>query len=124
MSYFGVFGYLSHVHISYCERIQRNDKSIRDILLRVSEESKIYRLYDPVPHKIIVSRDAVFDEDNNWDWDKSYKKIVLVKLTQSDNDKESNATTETKDRVEIDAHSNVEELVANGSNEENSYSLI
>ena len=40
---------------------------VRCILLEVSEESKAYRLYDPISHKIIVKRDAIFEEKNGWE---------------------------------------------------------
>jgi hypothetical protein len=33
----------------------------------VSEESKAYRLYNPNTQKIVISRDAVFSEDEGWD---------------------------------------------------------
>ena len=46
--HFRVFGYISHVHIPDSKRIKLDDKSVRCVLLRVSEESKAYRLYDPV----------------------------------------------------------------------------
>ena len=49
------------------------DKSFTCVLLGVSEESKAYRLYDPIAKKIVISRDVVFEEDKSWDWDKSYK---------------------------------------------------
>jgi hypothetical protein len=35
-------------------------------LLGVSEESKAYKLYNPVDEKIIISRDVVFEEDKEW----------------------------------------------------------
>ncbi|GJX04969.1 retrovirus-related pol polyprotein from transposon TNT 1-94 [Tanacetum coccineum] len=38
------------------------------VLLGVSDESKAYRLYDPVSKKIIVSRDVIFEEDESWNW--------------------------------------------------------
>lgn len=36
------------------------------IFLGVSDESKAYRLYDPVTKKIIISRDVIFEEDAKW----------------------------------------------------------
>lgn len=37
-------------------------------MLGVSEESKAYRLYDPITKKITISRDVIFEEDAIWDW--------------------------------------------------------
>lgn len=31
----------------------------------VSDESKAYRLYDPISNQIILSRDVVFEEDKS-----------------------------------------------------------
>lgn len=42
-----------------------DDKSVSCILLGVSEKSKVYRFYDPVSQKIIISSDIVFEEDKN-----------------------------------------------------------
>lgn len=60
VEYFRVFGCLAHVHVPYQKRIKLHDKSIQCVLLGVSDESKAYRLFDPVSKKIIVSRDVVF----------------------------------------------------------------
>jgi hypothetical protein len=38
------------------------------IHLGVSDESKAYKLFDPLNKKIIISRDVVFDENKSWDW--------------------------------------------------------
>ena len=60
VEYFRVFGCLAHVHVPDHKRIKLDDKSIQCVLLGVSDESKAYRLFDPVSKKIIVSRDVVF----------------------------------------------------------------
>ena len=60
VEYFRVFGCLAHVHVPDQKRIKLDDKSIQCVLLGVSDESKAYRLFDPVSKKIIVSRDVVF----------------------------------------------------------------
>lgn len=52
-----------HVHVPDVRRRKLDAKSIACVLLGVSEESKAYRLYDPVARKIVVSRDIVFEED-------------------------------------------------------------
>lgn len=40
------------------------------MFLGVSQESKAYRLYDPVTDKVVISRDVIFDEEATWDWPK------------------------------------------------------
>ena len=65
VDHFRVFGCISHVHIPNSKRTNLDDKSVRCVLLRVSEKSKAYRLYDPISQKIIISRDVKFEEENN-----------------------------------------------------------
>lgn len=80
VDYFKVFGCVSHVHVLDSKRTKLDDKSLRCVLLGVSEESKAYRLYDPVSQKILVSRDVVFEEDKSCDWDKRHEKVILAYL--------------------------------------------
>jgi hypothetical protein len=47
------------------------------VLLGVSEESKGYRLYDPIAKKIIISRDVIFEKARQWNWDASYEDQIL-----------------------------------------------
>ena len=58
VDYFRVFGCIGHVHVSDSKRKKLDDKSFQYVLLGMSEESKAYRLYDPVSKKIVVSRDV------------------------------------------------------------------
>ncbi|KAF0920508.1 hypothetical protein E2562_035531 [Oryza meyeriana var. granulata] len=41
------------------------------VMLGYESGSKAYRLYDPVAHHVHVSRDMVFDELAQWDWESS-----------------------------------------------------
>lgn len=68
VEHFKVFGCVGHVHVPEKQRSKLEDKSKKCILLGVSEESKGYRMYDPIGGKIIVSRDVVFEENEEWDW--------------------------------------------------------
>lgn len=69
VDHFRVFGCISHVHVPDNKRVKLNAKSSNCILLGVSEESKAYRLLDPISKKIIISRDVVFEEDQQWSWE-------------------------------------------------------
>jgi len=44
------------------------DKSTPMVLLGYEEGSKAYWLYDPKRVKVVISRDAVFDEMAAWNW--------------------------------------------------------
>ncbi|BBN70197.1 hypothetical protein Prudu_1446S000200 [Prunus dulcis] len=85
--YFKVFGCVSHVHVPDSKRTKLDDKSLRCVLLGVSEESKAYTLYDPVSQKMLVSRDVVFEEDKSWDWAKRHEEVILANLEWADNEK-------------------------------------
>jgi hypothetical protein len=75
--YFKVFGCVAHVHI-HSQRKKLDNKSKKCVLLGISEESKAYKLYDPVDKKIIISRDVVFEESKAWEWNKNQKKSDKV----------------------------------------------
>ncbi|CAJ2658399.1 unnamed protein product [Trifolium pratense] len=77
VSFFKVFGCIGYVHVPDVKRKKLDAKGIKCVLLGVSEESKAYKLYDPIQKKIIISRDVVFDENQGWNWeDKNKSKIV------------------------------------------------
>ena len=65
VEHFQVFGCISQVHVVDIKITKLEDKSFTCVLLGVSEESKAYRLYDPVARKIIVSRDVIFEENKS-----------------------------------------------------------
>lgn len=63
VSHFRIFGCISHVHVPDNRRVKLENKSLKCIFFGVNEESKAYRLFDPISQRIIVSRDAIFKED-------------------------------------------------------------
>ncbi|BBG92824.1 ADP glucose pyrophosphorylase large subunit 1, partial [Prunus dulcis] len=72
VEHFRVFGCLAHVHIPDARR--------------VSEESKGYRLFDPIARKIVVSRDVIFEEEKQWDWGVNYEAQILLDLEWGENE--------------------------------------
>jgi hypothetical protein len=80
VEHFRVFGCLAHVHVPEAKRTKLDNKSFVCVLLGVSEESKGYRLYDPIAKKIIISRDVIFEKARQWNWDASYKDQILQDL--------------------------------------------
>ena len=56
----------------------------------VSDESKAYRLYDPVSKKIIISKDVIFQEDECWNWGKSNEECRSDVLKWNDDGDENN----------------------------------
>ena len=67
------------MHIPYVHIRKLDNKSTKCAHLGVNEESKAYKLYDPVEEKIIVSRDVVFEESKGWKGnEKSNIEIIAI----------------------------------------------
>ena len=62
-SYLHAFGCPVYVMYNVLERTKLNPKSRRCIFLRYANGVKGYRLWDPTAHKIIISRDVIFVEN-------------------------------------------------------------
>ncbi|KAL9235087.1 hypothetical protein vseg_009883 [Gypsophila vaccaria] len=75
VEYFRIFGCVAHVHIPDQKRTKLDDKSKQCVFLGVSDESKAWRLYDPISKKVIISRDVVFEEEKFWDWGRTEEEI-------------------------------------------------
>lgn len=82
VDHFKVFGCIAYSHVPDENRRKLDDKGVKCIFLGVSEESKAYRLFNPITKKIIISRDVVFDEENSWDWNDTGKQQVQVNLDE------------------------------------------
>jgi len=66
VDYFRVFGCLAHVHTPDQQRVKLDNKSRLCVLFGVSDESKAYKLFDPINKKILISKDVVFEENISW----------------------------------------------------------
>lgn len=84
VDYFRVFGCIAHAHIPDQRRIKLDDKSKKCVFLGVSDESKAWRLYDPVSVKIVVSRDVIFEEEKGWEWNRSEDEVKTDVLACED----------------------------------------
>lgn len=114
IDYFRVFGSVAHVHIPEQRWIKLDDRSHRCILLGVSDESKGYRLYNPVTKKITVSRDVIFEEDAKWNWNLATSEQNV--LVWGDNDDLVDEGEET-DEEEAEEITEPETAEADGENE-------
>ncbi|KAK2978670.1 hypothetical protein RJ640_023384 [Escallonia rubra] len=68
VSHLKVFGSIAYVHVPDQQRKKLDDKSEKFIFIGYSQESKGYKLYNPVDKKMKLSRDVTFDEKSSWDW--------------------------------------------------------
>jgi hypothetical protein len=67
VSHFYVFGCIAYAHIPDQIKRKLDNKSEKCVFIGYSEQSKAYRLYNPVTKKFVVSRDVQFQEDKSWD---------------------------------------------------------
>ncbi|GLU00272.1 hypothetical protein SLE2022_176510 [Rubroshorea leprosula] len=68
VDYFRIFGCIAYAHVPDQKRSKLDDKGEKCIFLGVSDQSKAYRLYNPLTKKVIISRDVGFDEASTWSW--------------------------------------------------------
>lgn len=62
-----IFGCVAYAHVPAKMRRKLDDQSEKSIFIGYSEESKAYRLYNPITKKYIISRDVEFEEEEAWD---------------------------------------------------------
>lgn len=67
VSHLRIFGYVAYVLVPAEIRRKLADKSEKYIFIGYSEQSKAFRLYNPVSKKMITSRDVIFKEEEAWD---------------------------------------------------------
>jgi hypothetical protein len=72
--HFRVFGCVAYAHVPDNLRKKLDNKTTVCVLLGLSDESKAYKLFDPIQKRIIVSRDVVFEENKAWDRNNDGKK--------------------------------------------------
>ena len=88
VEHFHVFGCIAHVHVLEVQRMKFDSRSVKCIFLGVCEESKGYRLFNPITKRVVVSRDVIFEKEKQWDWDENSEKQMLVDLEWGDSDGE------------------------------------
>lgn len=84
--------------------LKLDDKSYKCVLLRISEESKAYRLFDPIAKKVVISIDVVFEENESWNWGRTNEEVKLDVLEwgDSDSDEERSDYAGSEDEAEED----------------------
>lgn len=103
VNHFRAFGCIGHVHIPGNKRQKLDDRSFRFVLLGVSEESKAYRLYDPMLKKVVISKHVVFEEYEKWNWNKIVEEAHCDTLEWRDEDElrenEEKDSSEEEERI-------------------------
>ena len=68
VDHFKIFGCIAYAHVPEQKRTKLDNKGEKCIFLGVSDQSKAYKLYNPITKKIVISRDVIFDEKIFWPW--------------------------------------------------------
>ena len=68
VSHFKIFGCIAYVLVNAQNHQKLDEKSIKCIFVGYCNESKAYKLYNPITSKIIVSRNVIFNEAASWNW--------------------------------------------------------
>ncbi|GKV32736.1 hypothetical protein SLEP1_g41320 [Rubroshorea leprosula] len=76
VDYFRIFGCIAYAHVPDQKRSKLDDKGEKCIFLGVNDQSKAYRLYNPLTKKVFISRDVVFDEASTWSWTEKPKQQI------------------------------------------------
>lgn len=115
VEYFRVFGCLGNVHVPEENRSKLDARSQKRVMIGYSEESKGYKMINPLDMKVTISRDVVFEEEECWDWQKTASKTVNVTLDWGDvYDEDDENDTDT----ENDEEERTEEGAGSSSTEE------
>ena len=67
VSHLKVVGCVAYAHVPYELRKKLDNKGHKYIFVGYSEDTKAYKLYDPVTTKVIISRDVQFFQNESWD---------------------------------------------------------
>lgn len=115
VSHLRVFGCIGHVHILDAKRSKLEDKSCKCIFLGTSDESKGYRMYNPLEGKIVISRDVVFEESEQWNWDEKIESDNAADLdwgeveALSEEEQESEASSASEEESDAATDSDVQD---------------
>ena len=85
VSHFIIFGCNAYAHVPKQLRNNIDDKSEKSVCLGYGEESKAYKLYNPISKKVIINRDVLFDEES---WDGTIDKVVEAVIPQPKDEEE------------------------------------
>ena len=78
-----IFGSLCYVHIPSNLRHKLEENSHKCIFVGYGTSEKGYRLFDPISRKIILLRDATFDESASWNWNcTTYSEVKFPVITE------------------------------------------
>ena len=88
VSHLKVFGSIFYKHVSDGRRRNPDDNSEPMILVRYHKNG-VYRLFNPINQKIMMTQDIVIDENSTWGWnsgDPIHKPLIIYDFDEVNND--------------------------------------
>lgn len=101
--HFRIFGCIAYAHIPDEKRKKLDAKGEKCVFLGVSENSKAYKLLNPLNKKILISREVIFDENDQWDWTKNgpNQQQVPTSLEEDEDDDKSEAQVQSSNEDQV-----------------------
>ncbi|KAM1484192.1 hypothetical protein EV2_037025 [Malus domestica] len=77
-----VFGCVAYAQVPEAKRRKLDNRGEKCVFVGYSEESKAYKLYNPLTGKLVVSGDVIFSEEDAWKWNN--KEVSKEKIVSTD----------------------------------------
>ncbi|KAL0283768.1 UNVERIFIED_CONTAM: hypothetical protein Sangu_2868500 [Sesamum angustifolium] len=88
----------TYAHVPDPKRSKLDNKGEKCIFLGVCEQSTVYKLYNPVTKKVVISSDVVFNEAKFWSHEKC-KPEQQIQVDFEDGDEVTGQRVETNDEA-------------------------
>ncbi|GKV33369.1 hypothetical protein SLEP1_g41889 [Rubroshorea leprosula] len=75
---FHLLPHIAFIHVPDEKRSKLDGKSEKFVFIGYDSSSKGYKFYNPSNGKIVISRDAKFDEGSSWDWNVSQNEEYVI----------------------------------------------
>ena len=114
VSHFRTFGCIAYIHVPKEARHKLDPPGLKVIFLGYSENSKGYRFYDPTSQKIIINRDAIFDEKSmggTWSSDVSDDPQSLLTAFPFLNDGSCDSTPSSQQQMSSSSLERIEDTI-------------
>ena len=88
VSHLKVFGCVSYAHVLDDLRKKLDNKTQKCIFVGYSEDTKAYKLHDPITRKVIISQDVQFIENESWDGTVDINVNIVLDVDNDDMEEE------------------------------------
>ena len=88
VSHLKIFGCVAYAHVPDELRKKLDNKEHKCIFVNYSEDTKAYKLYDPITRKLIISRDVQFVENESWDGTLDINVNIVLNVNNDDMEEE------------------------------------